>query len=642
VTPAGVVALAFALTAIAFQRRGFGWREAIAFTGLVLAAFTAISTELLSAGAAIGFWSVLSCWIAFAVGAGWIAFGASRSARTGSPREPIDRASAVQIAALALSFAAIGVVALLSATSTDDALTYHMPRIVHWIQNRELGHYPTHVLRQLHMPPLAEIEVLHLQLLSSGDHLANLVQWGHAIALSVVASLIAKELGGDLRAQTFAAIFAGTIPAGILSASSAKNDLVLAYEIACLGWFAVMAQRSREIAWSTVVGAGVSLGLALDTKGTAYPFGAPFAGWIAALLIIRRRSGALKPLALLLLLGLLFPIGQYARNLETYGSIFGPSSEGDHGEFRFTNSTFGVATLLSNAVRNLAACMGTHESVAHAIALGVRALLGALAIDPDDPSTTYSFYSPFTVAHRPFHESLAPCALHLAAIFAALIAGTRRFARSTRLFAAALIAGYLLYSEVFRFQLWVVRLLVPLVAMFGAPVALAFARSRRLLLVAGWVLIAAAAPYAIFSETRALFDLGLAAEPVPTILQTPREEQYLLSFEPGVRHSYQAVAGALHERGFKNIGLVLDFQTAEYPIWVLLGQAAPDGAVRIEHVRVANPSARYAEVEPFSGFAPEVLVVADWLRDRALPEGSGWRPILRFGPFLMYVPMNSR
>jgi 3-methyladenine DNA glycosylase AlkC len=56
-------------------------------------------------------------------------------------------------------------------------MVYHMTRVQHWIQNRSVAHYPTHVLKELHRNPWAEYALLHFQVLSQGDRLANLLQW---------------------------------------------------------------------------------------------------------------------------------------------------------------------------------------------------------------------------------------------------------------------------------------------------------------------------------------------------------------------------------------------------------------------------------------------------------------------------------
>src|SRR5207247_2483992 len=93
---------------------------------------------------------------------------------------------------------------------------------------------PTVNLRQLVLGPGAELIVLHLQILSGGDRLANLVQWLAYAGLVAGASLVARELGAGRRGEFFAASLAASIPMAILQASSTQTDAVAALWLVCL------------------------------------------------------------------------------------------------------------------------------------------------------------------------------------------------------------------------------------------------------------------------------------------------------------------------------------------------------------------------------------------------------------------------
>lgn len=45
-------------------------------------------------------------------------------------------------------------------------MTYHLPRIEHWVQNQSISHYGTNILRQISSPVLAEFINLHVFILS--------------------------------------------------------------------------------------------------------------------------------------------------------------------------------------------------------------------------------------------------------------------------------------------------------------------------------------------------------------------------------------------------------------------------------------------------------------------------------------------
>ncbi|MHC5831404.1 MAG: glycosyltransferase family 39 protein, partial [Nostoc sp.] len=105
------------------------------------------------------------------------------------------------------------------------------------IQNHTVAHYPTSYTPQLYQNPWSEFVILHFQILSGGDYFANLVQWFSMIGCIIGVSLIARQLGADLRGQVFSAVVTATIPMGILQASSTQNDYVIAFWVVCLAYY---------------------------------------------------------------------------------------------------------------------------------------------------------------------------------------------------------------------------------------------------------------------------------------------------------------------------------------------------------------------------------------------------------------------
>ena len=69
------------------------------------------------------------------------------------------------------------IIAIIYPPNTPDAMSYHMTRVMNWIQNANINFYPTNDFRELILGPLPSILNLHLYLLVNGDYLTNLVQW---------------------------------------------------------------------------------------------------------------------------------------------------------------------------------------------------------------------------------------------------------------------------------------------------------------------------------------------------------------------------------------------------------------------------------------------------------------------------------
>ena len=175
----------------------------------------------------------------------------------------------------------IGGVALITAflamvgwPNEGDSLWYHLSRVAHWVQNRSVAFYPTHLLEQLYYPPWAEYAILQTMLLGGDDRLGQLVQWFSMLGSIAGVSLIARELGASPRGQLFSAFFCATLPMGILQASSTQNDYVVAFWLVCLA-YALLAWRACPASTGQALGIGASLGLAILTKGTASIFAAP-------------------------------------------------------------------------------------------------------------------------------------------------------------------------------------------------------------------------------------------------------------------------------------------------------------------------------------------------------------------------------
>src|SRR3984885_10644880 len=180
-----------------------------------------------------------------------------------------DLADSLLIALIAAILAIPAFIALKSPPNSTDAMAYHLPRVLFWAQQQSVAFFPTPYLNQIMLQPFAEYLTLQTYVLSGGDHFINLVQWFGCLTSIVGVASIAKQFGADLRGQLLAALFCATIPNGILQASGAKNDYVLAAWLACAAYFLLRAPEGNR---TDTIFAGLALGLALGTKATAHLF----------------------------------------------------------------------------------------------------------------------------------------------------------------------------------------------------------------------------------------------------------------------------------------------------------------------------------------------------------------------------------
>jgi hypothetical protein len=137
---------------------------------------------------------------------------------------------------LALLFA----VAVVSPLNNVDVMQYHMPRVLHWVQNQSLQHYPAVYISQNARPYWAEVAIVNLRALSGNDQSASLVQWFSFLGSMIGAAGIAVVLGGRRSAQWLAAIFVLSIPMSLLQSTTPKNDIVSTFWVISLAYFVVL------------------------------------------------------------------------------------------------------------------------------------------------------------------------------------------------------------------------------------------------------------------------------------------------------------------------------------------------------------------------------------------------------------------
>ena len=207
---------------------------------------------------------------------------------------------------LAITF----LVAIVAPPNTNDSMQYHMSRVMHWIVNRSVDFFPTPSDRQLWMPPFAEYAILHFQILAGSDLFANLVQWLAMVGSVIGVSLIASRLGAGQKGQVFAALFAVTLPMGVLQSTSTQTDYVAAFWGVCFAFFAIsesnrfIDESSGRLSINSILLA-LAFGLGILTKGTFVVCAVPFLIWLLGVLVWKRKWKTAIALAMLGLAGLL-------------------------------------------------------------------------------------------------------------------------------------------------------------------------------------------------------------------------------------------------------------------------------------------------------------------------------------------------
>ncbi len=573
--------------------------KAAVATGLIAAGLT----ELLSLGSWLAFRPVLCAWAL--VLAAQLGGAARRRRYLASPGAWVSGAASGFKAlawedrmSLALAGAAVVVcaaTAFLSPPNNFDSMTYHMPRVMHWIQNRGVRHYPTNDLRQLAFPPGAGYLIVQLQILAGTDRFANGVQWLAFVGSIVGVSTVARGLGAGARGQVLAAALAASLPMAVLQAETTQYDLLTAFWLVCFAAFSLKEGRYEleDLAWLSA-----SLGLAILTKPTGLVFGAPL-----LLIVWARSSRRLATVGGILALSFLMSAGWLWRNKTGLGSFL-PEDGGT------LKTVVGFRQTAACAVKNAAVELPV-PSVWRGVLAVERRVLG---LDPEDsggnfdPQATRDIGA-FCLRLALPDEDFAASPIHfLLFLWAAGSLGLALWRRKTdprsdqACLMAGLMLGFLVFCALFKWQKWANRLMLPL-SLLAMPLTARLLEPRlpgpaRKLLLAG--LGVCGLFYGATSVHRPLWALppGLAGPfRLPSILSIDRETLYLTGYPKASEKPFRASVDSIVKSGCDHVGLDIGWNEGEYAWWAVLGLESRI-PVRIESIGVANASAKLAPEFP--------------------------------------------
>jgi 4-amino-4-deoxy-L-arabinose transferase-like glycosyltransferase len=212
--------------------------------------------------------------------------------------------------AVGAGWAYLAVVGIVIPPMDWDALMYHLPRIVFWMEQHGVGAVPNAGTSIVAHPPGAEIVQGTTMLLSGGDRWVWLLQWlcGWAGALAVAGT--ARRLGVDRRAALFCGLVLLTFPIVAVQAATAYNDLAVAAALLAACYFS-LGREKAELGL-----ASLALAIALTTKISAI-LALPA---LALFVLVATPRGRRVPVVVSGLVGCLLGCGWYVWNLARTGS----------------------------------------------------------------------------------------------------------------------------------------------------------------------------------------------------------------------------------------------------------------------------------------------------------------------------------
>jgi hypothetical protein len=518
----------------------------------------------------------------------------------------------------------VGLVALIAPPNTNDSMGYHLPRVMHWIQNQSVRHFPTNYTAQLFLSPWSTFTILHFQILSGSDRFANLVQWFAMIGSIIGVSLIAKQLGANRYSQAFTSVFCATIPMGILQGSSTQNDYTVAFWLVCLVYY-ILLSLPDETGKHYVLPIGVSLALATFAKPTAYVYSFPFLLWLFIVKVKLLRWQIYQPALQLAMLVFAVNGFHWVRNFQVFRNPLGTSPD----YIIYTNRAFSIPIVISNIIKNLALDISTPVPSVNRLLLnvisGIHELIGA---DINDPRTSSSNFQLNSLINQ---EDLAGNAIHLLLIFTAIaILGLswkkKNFNYSLLNYILCIIAGFIVFCMLLAWTPFHTRLHLSLFVLSSAFVGAVLSKqwSLKVVNLVATILLISSLFWLFFNETRPLVANSnlLKTGRVENLFIKSRTYWYFVG-RPYFRESMIGATKFIKSQQCTDIGISFNkLDIYEYPLWVLLN-ADTDKKYRIQHVAVKNVSEVKQNLEPFKRFNPCIIFDSSGIIFEKIPEQKG-------------------
>jgi hypothetical protein len=341
-----------------------------------------------------------------------------------------------------------------------DSMAYHLPRVEHWIQNKNIYPYPTNIVRQVLTSPLSEYIIANFQILSSTDVFSNLVQFGSFIFILFSVTLIFSLLKMGLKGQLFLVLALLSIPMMLFQATTTQTDLLATFFFLSFILFGLLIKQSDDNFTTNFIFLALSLTLGILTKYHIAIFASPI---IICLLfdILKKKNNKNTIFAILIsiltIALILAPL--FARNIYFFGSITGKDLFDENATI--VNSVISVQNMLSNNFKHIVDFISLPINGYNILLFSVNhSLHNILGISENTPGNNWAGET--FIINNHLNEDTAGSLIHALLIILSLflVFKSKHKTKLLLLFAYCFIA-FSLYGLMFRYTPFDIRLLMP-------------------------------------------------------------------------------------------------------------------------------------------------------------------------------------
>lgn len=540
----------FSLLLLFFALPFKGNRERFLYALILWGVYIFCVTELLSLFNLITFSTILTGWIIFII-INSIALFYNKNKINEFPRITNNISCYLIIIIIILSTIPL-ITGLLYPPNNYDSLTYHLPRIEHWIQNQSLAMYPTNIERQNVSSPFAEMILLHIRILSGNDIFYNSLQWLGYISCILLSSFIAKLLGAKIKGQIFSSLFCASISMAILQASSTQNDVVVSMWLISAASLLLLWYKNNSLFLSLLF--GCSIGLACLTKGTGFIYGIPIVIFFGLYSLLNAKE-RLFYAACAGLCAFLILVPFSIRNYLYVQDIFGGSA------MKITSlQNHSPNYILANLFCMIFTNFDCGDSFVFAkiteLATWIFSMLHI------DNTVLFHTFGDFT-KNRTYliHEDFVTNHFHFIFIFFS-ICFIKKFTSLQKKYLFLTLSMFLTFSIIINWQIWVSRLLTPFFILYAPLAGILMEKTKKFYYLLILILVGSTIHINIKNRSR-----PLSIHPITYYIEK-REENYFKNLDDLFYTSYKSTVTNL--LNYNTIGLIIGVNSTEFPLWCIL------------------------------------------------------------------------
>lgn len=465
-----LIVLTFLCALSYFRHKTSSLSESFVLSTLTLSLIIVITTESLSLVSKFNFETILYTWIGISF-TGFIVCKKHLTQFFSSLKNSTINTNKYFYFGVILFFLILFIQGIIYPPNNWDSMTYHMARITHWVMNESAYPYPTHIYRQIYQPPLSEWIIAQSCILTRSDVFANSIQLFFLIGVIGLINLIGIEFYLSKKQRIIASIVTITTPSIILQTTSTQNDIIVGFYI--LSSFLYTIRFFKKISFKNSFLLGLSISLALLTKGTAFVYFIPLGVLILSITIkniLQKKTPIIKftkHYLIILVLISAIPFGHFYRNYSLSGDIFGNSED------KYFNEDFSMKSSALGLIKNI----GNHLSTPLTYQITNQVVEKAhivTQIPINDEKISYNGI-PFKLkAWNNNEDEVSNFIQILLIIFISfmLIFKWKSIPNTNKYLFIYCLFTFVLFSIILKWQPWHMRLQVPFFMMISIPLAL--------------------------------------------------------------------------------------------------------------------------------------------------------------------------